>query len=75
MSEPVHAQLSFMAIECSVYRHPIMRVTLGTTPDGDSVQLRCKHCKGTHAITRRKLEKMWAELRDSMEEASVHQDV
>ncbi len=79
MAKPVHAQ-PFTAMECSVYRHPLFRVVSGgNNPSEDRIDIRCKHCKGIHSITRRKLEKMWGELRspveEAQEEAPVHQDV
>jgi hypothetical protein len=75
MSEPVHAQ-SFESMLCNIWQRPICRIVSGGTNTAeDSVEIKCHSCKNVHRITRRELEKMWEELRNPVEEASIHQDV
>lgn len=79
-SEPLPVQLPFVAMECAIYHHPLFRIVSGgNNPAEDSIQIRCRHCKGQHTITRRKLDKAWEELRNPLEEAKeatpVQQDI
>ena len=41
---------------CTTYLHPILRVVQ------DGIEIRCKHCKQVHHITRETLEQHWAKL-------------
>ncbi len=64
MSEPIPPQ-RYMPMLCSVYNHPLFRVV------GDGLDIRCRHCKGIHHYSRRKLERMWDELKQAMEENAI----
>lgn len=54
----------FIPCICPTYEHPLMRVVQ------DGIDIKCRHCKQVHHISRELLEQRWNELAKTQQETA-----